>query len=267
MGYHPGLEDDGIYLTAVKADLNPALFPYNADFFRLQMQATVFDGCMAHFVRWTRMPLAWAELFWQLIALFLILWAVKKILNLLFPEKSARWAGVAMVAAMFTLPVSGTALYMADEHLHPRTLATAMILLAVWRILSGKRRQPALLLFVAFLLHPLMAALGISFCLFLTLTLHGSLRLRLREFGNSAVALVPLRWVFEPAGPAWRKALDTRNYFLPLQMGLVRVAGRSRRHCFSSHGSGVSPKGAERRCSGDSPQLSSSMASSSRPWL
>ena len=213
MGYHPGLEDDGIYLTAVKADLNPALFPYNADFFRLQMQATVFDGCMAHFVRWTRMPLAWAELFWQLTALFLILWAVKKILNLLFPDSSAQWAGVAMVASMFTLPVSGTALYMADQHLHPRTLATAMILLAVWRILAGKRWQAAPLLLVAFLMHPLMAAMGISFCLFLTLTLHASVRLRLREFGSSTVALIPLRWVFEPADSTWRKALDTRNYF------------------------------------------------------
>ena len=49
MGYHPGLEDDGIYLTAVKADLNPALYPYNANFFRLQMEATVFDEWMAQF--------------------------------------------------------------------------------------------------------------------------------------------------------------------------------------------------------------------------
>ena len=39
MGYHPGLEDDGIYLAAVKADLNPALFPYNSNFFRLQMRS------------------------------------------------------------------------------------------------------------------------------------------------------------------------------------------------------------------------------------
>ncbi len=116
MGYHPGLEDDGIYLTAVKARLNRELYPHDAQFFRLQMQATVFDGFMAHFVRWTRMPLAWAELFWQLAALFLILWASKKILDLLFFQSSARWAGVALVGAMFTLPVSGSALYMADQH-------------------------------------------------------------------------------------------------------------------------------------------------------
>ena len=87
------------------------------------------------------MPVAWAELFWQLVSLFLILWAVKKIASRLFTEDCARWGGVALVAALFTLPVSGTALYMVDQHLHPRTLATAMILLAVWRI--SRRQAPA----------------------------------------------------------------------------------------------------------------------------
>ena len=213
MGYHPGLEDDGIYLSAVKADLNPALFPHNADFFRLQMQATAFDGLMAHFVRWTHMPLAWAELVWQLAALFLILWAVKKIANLLFRDSSARWAAVAMVAGVFTLPVAGTALYMADQHLHPRTLATAMILLAVWRVLDGKRWQAIALLLVAFLMHPLMAAMGISFCCFLTVALMEQLHVRLRWLRSATFALVPLGWVFEPADATWRKALDTRTYY------------------------------------------------------
>ena len=213
MGYHPGLEDDGIYLSAVKANLNPALFPHNADFFRLQMQATAFDGLMAHFVQWTHMPLAWAELVWQLVALFLILWAVKKIANLLFRDSSARWAAVAMVAGVFTLPVAGTALYMADQHLHPRTLATAMILLAVRRVLDGKRWQAIALLLVAFLMHPLMAAMGISFCCFLTVALMERVHVRLRWLRNATFALVPLGWVFEPADTTWRQALDTRTYY------------------------------------------------------
>ena len=213
MGYHPGLEDDGIYLAAVKADLNPALFPYNAKFFRLQMEATVFDGSMAHFVRWTRIPLAWTELVWQLDALFLILWAVKKIANRLFVEESARWGGVALVAAMFTLPVAGTALYIVDQHLHPRTLATAMILLAIWRILDEKYWQAVPLLLIALLLHPLMAALGISFCVILAMTLLDSVRKRVRGWRNAMVAFMPLGWVFEGANPGWREALDTRPYF------------------------------------------------------
>ena len=218
MGYHPGLEDDGVYLAAVKADLNPALFPHNANFFRLQVEATVFDSSMACFVRLTGMPAAWAELLWQLVSLFLILWAVKKIAGLLFAEECAKWGGVALVAALFTLPVSGTALYMVDQHLHPRSLATAMILLAVWRILKRRPWQAALLLLVAFVAHPLMAAMGISFCIFMYLALNDSLHGRLRawrNWRNSAAALVvaPLGWIFEPADPGWRKALDTRTYY------------------------------------------------------
>jgi hypothetical protein len=216
MGYHPGLEDDGIYLTAVKADLNPALFPYNANFFRLQLQASVFDSWMTQFIRWTRMPVAWAELVWQWAALFLILWAAKKIANLLFEEAPARWGGVAMVAAMFTLPVTGTALYLADQHLHPRNLATALILLAVWRILDEKPWQAVPLLMVAFLLHPLMAVMGISFCFFLGLFLSlGRVRAvgqQVRGWRSSVAAFVPLGWVFEPANPGWRKALGTLAY-------------------------------------------------------
>lgn len=213
MGYHPGLEDDGVYLSAVKSRLNPALYPHDAQFFRLQMQATVFDAFMAHFVRWTRMPLAWAELLWQVIALFLILWAAKKILSLLFGEASAQWGGVALIATMFTLPVSGSALYMADQHLHPRSLATALILLAVWRVLAQRRWQAILLLLAALLMHPIMAAFGISFCTFLTLATFELRTSRMTGMHRLAVVLIPLRWVFEPPSPTWYEALGTRRYF------------------------------------------------------
>jgi hypothetical protein len=220
MGYHPGLEDDGIYLSAVKADLHAALYPHNADFFRIQMQATVFDGVIAHFVRTTGIPLAWAELFWQLVSLFVILWACHCIARRLFRETHAQVAGVAMVAAMFTLPVSGTALFLADQHLHPRNLAAALTLLAVSRILAAKRGQAIVLLIAAFFLHPLMAAMGISFCIFLSLALFDAVHARVRSWSErsltawrgEAAALLPLGWVLEPANPTWLQALKTRSY-------------------------------------------------------
>jgi hypothetical protein len=213
MGYHPGVEDDGIYLAAIKADLNPSLFPRNSDFFRLQAQGTLFTVSMARFVQATGISLAWAELFWQFISLFIILWACHSIARQLFAEACAQWAGVAMVAAMFTLPAGGTALYMADQHLHPRNVATALILLAVSRILAGNRRQAALWLLLAFLFHPLMAAMGISFCIFLTLALMEATHTRLQPWRNSRIALLPLGWVFAPSNPAWRRALDSRTYY------------------------------------------------------
>jgi len=190
MGYHPGAEDDSLYL-AVKADVHPALFPHDAAFFQLQMRSSVFATWMAHFVLGTGMPVAWAELLWQWVCLFLVIWSCWSIVRRLFEETAARWAGVAMVAAMLTLPVSGTGLYLMDQHLHPRNPATALILFAVSRILAGKRWQAVPLVAVAFLLHPLMGALGISFCCVLALTLCEPLRARLRSlYGQTGTAPV-----------------------------------------------------------------------------
>jgi hypothetical protein len=221
MGYHPGAEDDGIYLTGVKADLNPALFPHDAAFFQLQMRTTVFGTWMAYFVRGTGMPLPWAELLWQLFAVALVVWSCWSIIRQLFDEAAARWAGVAMVAAMFTLPVAGTALYIMDQYLHPRNPATALILLAVARILAGKAWQAAPLLVVAFLLHPLMGAMGISFCIVLTLTLFEPLHAWLRDLCKRRVpraaapvgAMIPFAWIFDPPSHTWLVAMRTRHLY------------------------------------------------------
>jgi hypothetical protein len=213
MGYHPGMEDDGVYLAAVKADLNPALFRHDSDFFRLQLQATLFDGWMAHFVQWTGISVAWAELLWQFLSLFFILWASRRIAVRIFTERSAQWAAVAMVAAMFTLPVAGTALTVADPNLHPRNLATALALIAVSRILDGKRWQSVPWLVLAFVMHPIMGALGMSFCVFLLLASIEHAPFGLGGLRNSLAAAVPLGWVFEPPTSDWRGALNTRNYY------------------------------------------------------
>jgi len=218
MGYHPGIEDDGHYLSAIKADLNPALYPFDAEFFRVELQATVFDKWIAGFVDFTGIPLATTALLWQLGSILLTVFACWNIARRLFPEERAQWAGVAMVAAMFTLPVAGTRLFLLDQHLHPRNVATAFILLAVSRIVAGRRAQAVPLLMLAFLMHPIMAALGASFCCFLTLTMSEPLHLWFRSLRyagpSSAVgALVPLGWIFAPPNPLWKKALDTRTYY------------------------------------------------------
>jgi hypothetical protein len=218
MGYHPGFEDDGIYLAAIKSDLNPALFPHDAQFFRLQLQATVFDQWVADFVHFTHIPVAGTELLLQLASIALILFACFGIARRLFAERSAQWAGVALVAAMLTLPVSGTALFLVDQHLHARAIATALILLAVSWMLEGRRWQVAPLLFVALLIHPIMAVLGMSFCIFLAVAFsepaHAWYRSwRLASPTSAVGAAVPLGWILQPPNLLWKKALDTRTYY------------------------------------------------------
>jgi len=233
MGYHPGLEDDGFYLTAVKADLNPALYPHNSSFFRLQMQAMVFDKAMAAFVRVTHLPLTWSELLWQFLSIFMILWACHSIARLLFRGAAAQWAGVAMVGAMFTLPVAGTCLFLVDQHLHPRGIATALILLAIAGVMEGKAGRATVLLALAAFIHPIMAAFGFSFCLFLTLALNNrvyawveAVRVfrpavkpqlipapNLESSGQGLLAAAPLSWVFAAASPNWRAAMNMHSYY------------------------------------------------------
>ena len=217
MGYHPGYEDDGVYLSAIQSDLHPALYPHDSPFFRLQMQATVFDSLMAHCVVLTHISVAWAELLGQFLSIFLILWACHRIAKHMFPQAQARWAGVALVAAMFTLPVAGAAIFLADQHFHPRNLATALILLAASQIMAGRRWQAVPLLLAAFAIHPIMAAFGVSFCVCLVVALEEPVYIWLRSlrtaFARGAAVALPLGWVFDSPNPAWYKALNTRRYF------------------------------------------------------
>jgi hypothetical protein len=218
MGYHPGAEDDGIYLAAVKADLNPALFPQNSDFFRLQLRTTVFDTGMAGFVRHTGVQVDAAELLWQFLSLFFIVLAGWAIIRQLFEEAAAQWAGIAMMTAMFTLPVAGTALYLVDPYLHPRNPATALILWAVERILAGKRWQAAPLLALAFILHPLMGAFGVSFCCVLALVEEPRVRryFHKRLAGNAAAQaamFIPFGWMLHTPSQTWIEASQSRHWF------------------------------------------------------
>jgi hypothetical protein len=160
--------------------------------------------------------LPWAELLGQCFAIFLILWASYSIAKRLFDRPEARWAGVAMVAAMLTLPVAGTALYIADQHLHPRNLATAFILLAADRVLACRRWHAVPLLIAAFAMHPIMAAFGFSFCFFLAVALVEPVYIWLRDVRaalvRGAAVAVPIGWLFDAPNAAWRKAVSTRDF-------------------------------------------------------
>jgi hypothetical protein len=212
MGYHPGYEDDGVYLCAIKADLNPALYPYDAIFFRPAMQVSLFDKAVAGAVRVTGIDLAWAVLILQLFSLASILWAARGIVRKLFVEAAAQWAAVAMLAAMFTLPVAGTALFICDQHLHMRNLATAFTAIAIWRIVENKTWQALPCLGLGFAMHPIMGALGISFAFFtwfIFLKSEAKILGGWRKAPLAAVAAIP---VFGPPNPAWRQAVEARSY-------------------------------------------------------
>jgi hypothetical protein len=214
LGYHPGAEDDGVYLAAIKHNVDPTLFPRDADFFQLQLQATVFDESVGTAVRWSHLPIPVVALLWQFGAILLALYSCWRIARLLFKERHVQWAGVALAATMLSMPVAGTALYLFDQHLHPRNIATALILLSASYILERRWMLAVPLLTLAFVMHPIMASVGISFCIFLTLAMSDGVHLWLKRWqGASLAAFMPLGWIFEPPNPVWKKALDTRTYY------------------------------------------------------
>lgn len=220
-GYHPGWEDDAVYLPAIKKLLAPGLYPWDSDFFRLQMQATIFDKLIAASARISHLPLGWVLFAWQFLGILLVLAACRQLARRCFDDPAAEWTAVSLIAALTTIPVAGTALCLIDQHLHPRLLATAAILWAIVAVLDRRRLWTGVLLLVALTIHPIMAAFGISLCLFLGIGMPAWLaspNAPQRVGGPSrhsamAMAVLPMGWIFEPVSDAWRQAAETRTYY------------------------------------------------------
>ena len=206
-GYHPGVEDDGVYLPAIKRHLNPQLYPHDFEFFTLQLQATVFDKLIAGSIRLVHLPVGVGVLLWHFVSIFLLLWGCWQISRRCFNEPPAQWAAVSTVAVLLTMPVAGTALYLGDQYPHPRLLATAAILAAVVAVLARKYFLAATCLAIASVIHPLMASFGISYCIFL------AWKQRPQVSAPLLALWLPLGWIFEPTSDAWRAAARTRDYY------------------------------------------------------
>jgi hypothetical protein len=166
-GYHPFVEDAEIYLPGVERILNPQLFPVGQEFFAAHARLTIFPNLVAFSLRVTHLPLEAGLFLWHGASIFLLLLACWELSGLLFSSVRARWGGVCLVAALLTIPVAGTALYIMDQYLNPRNLAAFAAIFAVARTLEKKHVRAVLWVGFAGSVHPLMAAFAFSFCLLL----------------------------------------------------------------------------------------------------
>lgn len=162
-GYHPWAEDAEIYVPAVVQALHPADYPMGRQFFDVQTHFTLFTQLVAWSARLSHLPLAWVFFLWQLASIFLLLLACWKLASKCFPDPRSRWAAVALVAVLLTLPVAGTALYLLDQYFNPRSLSAFAVLFAIDAMLERKHLRAALWLLFTGLVHPLMAVFGISY--------------------------------------------------------------------------------------------------------
>ncbi len=166
-GYHPGAEDAEIYLPGVEKILQPNLFPFNAEFFNSHAHLTLFPNLIAASVRVTRLPLDMILLAFEFGSILLLLLACWQLSGLCFVNRNARWCGVGLIAALLTLPIAGTSLYILDPYTNPRNLAAFAAIFAVTATLKRKYIATALWLVFAGAVHPLMSVFAFSFCFLL----------------------------------------------------------------------------------------------------
>ena len=203
-GYHVGIEDMAVYLPAIKKIIDPGLYPYDANFFILYTRLTLFHRAIAAMVGASHLPLEWLLFVLHVVSIFLILLASLLLIRKCFSESAAQWCGVALVAALMTMPVAGTHLFLTDQHLHPRNFATAFLLFAT--VAALERRPVALLwIFITALCHPTMAVYG---CFHIVILAFGSSGAQ----PGTTFAGIPFG---APPNPIWRKAMADRGYPYP----------------------------------------------------
>lgn len=212
-GYHPFVEDAEIYVPGIKKALNPGLYPFNDGFFASHARLTLFPNVMAWSVRITHLPLEWILLVWHFACIFVLLAGCWKLGRTCFGTVRAAWGGAALVAALLTIPVAGTALYLMDQYVNPRSFSTAA---SVWIVLAVARRkylQAAVLILLVAMVHPLMAGFVLAFAALLIGARRMQQALSLQPF---ALALLPIA-LFPPVTGAYRQVLESHSYFFPLR--------------------------------------------------
>lgn len=209
-GYHPFANDAGIYVAGILRTLNPSLYPLNSAFVEVFARHSIFALAMAGAVRITHLPLPWILLAAHLLSVFLFLTACRQLAVRLFAGERERWCVLLLAAACFTLPVAGTALFVMDPYVTARSFSTPLSLMAVAAALDRARLRTGVLLALAALFHPLMAAYAAAFVLLYWLIGAGRRRFAL-VFCGAALLAAALAFVLAhriPASASYAQAVS-----------------------------------------------------------
>lgn len=213
-GYHPGAEDAEIYIPGVLKLVHPTLFTRNTEFFESHAGLTIFPRLVAASIRIAHAPADWMLLAWQILSVFLFLWGCLRLARLCFHSRRAVWSGVALVAALLTMPVAGTALYLMDQYLTSRSISAPLALFAASSALEGRLRQTFLWVLLMALVHPLMALFAAGYAVVLFSHLFQRRTFYVLAAGALPLPLLTPVTFFPPVTPAYRAVLQSHPYFL-----------------------------------------------------
>jgi len=205
-GYHPGAEDAEIYLPGIEKILHPELFPFNSQFFEAHAHSTFFPNLIAASVRMSHLRVETAVFVWQVTSIFLLLFACWHLSARCFSHPLSRWAGVALVAVLLTLPIAGTALYIMDQYFNPRNLSAFAAIFAIVKVMDKTYIQAAVFLIFAGAIHPLMSVFVLSFCILLV-----AMREMTPRFWVSAV--LPFGISLSPPPSTYHRVALSHSYF------------------------------------------------------
>jgi hypothetical protein len=205
-GYHPWAEDAEIYLPGVEKLLRPELFPFGAEFFQHHASLTLFPNFLAALVRASHLPLEWVLFLVHLASVFLLLLAGWDLSNKCFASRKACWGAVTLLAALLTLPVAGTALYVMDQYVNPRNLTAFALVFSISKAVDRKYVQGAVFLCLAATIHPLMSVFALFLC---------ALIVAMERFESRVPALallLPFGITFDPPSAAYHEVAISHTY-------------------------------------------------------
>lgn len=218
-GYHPGIEDAEIYLPAIKKLLHPGLYPFGMEFFQWHSQMSLFDASMAGFVRLSHLPLELVLFMGHTASIFLFLLACWRLNQRCFRGSRACVFGAALMAALLTLPVAGTAVYVLDQYFGPRSVSSFSILFAILDLVDKRYIRAGFWLVFTAAIHPLIGAFGLFLALLLWVL----------ETSPRSIFLGALPLLFglalKPPSEAYRRMLLAVPYFFLSQWQWFEVLG------------------------------------------
>lgn len=218
-GYHYGHQDQAVWLPAIKKVLHPNLYPFDSTFFLAQTQLSLFPQLVAFTLRTARLPTDWGLFLWHLVTIYLVLLGCLGIARRCFAKPGAQWAAVAAIWATRLMTAAGSKVNLMDRYLHPRDLATPMILFALVALLDRKLLALAWI-FAAGFIHPTMAIFGAYHLVIQGWKLPRPVGVALLTAAPfAAIVFLSVAWpAMAPVpNPAWREALTIRRFLFPLR--------------------------------------------------
>ncbi len=222
-GYHLGVEDGEIYIPSVRKLLNPALYPYAAQFFLSHARMSLFAPIVAASARLAHLSADWSVFLWYIVTTFATIAACWSLAEICFLTPRARWSAVVLITTALTMPASNTGLPLIDPHLTARSLSTPLTLFVLAALLRRRYLLACLLTVITAAIHPQMAAYLVFLAVVLWLIERaesgsGSRR-RKEERKQVEVAVaggafaLPLSLQLGPAPEPYREALYSRDFF------------------------------------------------------